>query len=419
MALTFIWFFYSEPCGSKNTPHMGIFKNMILRAAIRAGLPVFYERTGIINTMGREAKVDASFALKIAAVWSCVDLLAGTMSTLPLHVKERTASGRRMLYDHPVARLMLKPNPKMNGVAFRRAMMASVCLHGNAYAIITQRDMRQRPTRLDFVLPQNVSLWEGDDDLFYSVTGNDARIPSRDVIHLKGMSTNGLTGLSPIRQHAELLETSHNSLNFARAFYENGCRPTGVFKHSGSLSDEARERLKNDLAKKYAGLRNFAKPLLLESGLDFSPVTIPPEDAQFVATRLQSIDEIAAIFRVPPHMVGNQSHSTYSNNEQQNLELYNLNLRPWIVNFEAEFNDKLFLEEEKGSTYVDIDAKGLLRADTAARTAFYEKMYYIGAMNANEIRACEDLDGYDKGDQFYHQANMTPVDDNTKKNGTE
>ena len=397
---------------------MGIVRNIIARAALRFGIPVFYERR-MFNTMGGDANVDTDFALKISTVWSCVDLLSGAMSTLPLHVKERTDSGRRVLYDHPVARLLMKPNPKMNGVIFRRAMMTSVCLRGNAYAFITARDAMQRPTRLDFVLPWNVSLWEGDDDIYYTIAGNEAKIPSRDVIHLKGLSMNGLLGLSPIRQHADLLETSGNSLDFARSFYKNGCRTTGVFKKDKTLSDAAYERLRRQLAEQYFGAKNAGKPLLLEDGLDYTAITIPPEDAQFIATRLQSVDEIAAIFRVPPHMVGNQSHSTYNNNEQQNLELYNLTLRPWIVNTEAEFNDKLLREDEKGRTYIDIDAKGLLRADTAARTAFYKEMFYIGAMNPNEIRASEDMDGYEGGDQFYHQANMEPVTGKSQNNETE
>ena len=287
--------------------------------------------------------------------------------------------------------------------------MASALLRGNAYAFITERDSKQYPTRLDFVLPQNVSLWEGDDDVYYSILGSSARIPSRDVVHIKGLSTNGLLGISPIRQHARLLDLSGNSLDFARSFYKNGCRTTGVFKTADKLSDVAYNRLYSQLRDNYFGTKNVGKPLLLEGGLDYSAVTIPPEDAQFIATRLQSVDEIAAIYGVPPHMVGNQSHSTYSNNEQQNLELYNLTLRPWIVAFEAELNDKLFLEREKSSLYVDIDAKGLLRADTAARTNFYREMYYIGAMNANEIRACEDLDGYEGGDVFYRQTNLEPV----------
>lgn len=388
---------------------MGFFKNIAARAAAWAGIPVIVERGGLVNTMGDDPDIDGDFAMKISTVWACVRLLSQTISTLPIHVKERDGDRRRVRYDHPVSQLLGKPSPKMNGVSLRSVLMASALLRGNAYAFITERDSKQHPTRLDFVLPQNVSLWEGDDDVYYSILGSSARIPSRDVVHIKGLSTNGLLGISPIRQHARLLDLSGNSLDFARSFYKNGCRTTGVFKTADKLSDVAYNRLYSQLRDNYFGTKNVGKPLLLEGGLDYSAVTIPPEDAQFIATRLQSVDEIAAIYGVPPHMVGNQSHSTYSNNEQQNLELYNLTLRPWIVAFEAELNDKLFLEREKSSLYVDIDAKGLLRADTAARTNFYREMYYIGAMNANEIRACEDLDGYEGGDVFYRQTNLEPV----------
>ena len=388
---------------------MGFFKNIAARAAAWAGIPVIVERGGLVNTMGDDPDIDGDFAMKISTVWACVRLLSQTISTLPIHVKERDGDRRRVRYDHPVSQLLGKPSPKMNGVSLRSVLMASALLRGNAYAFITERDSKQYPTRLDFVLPQNVSLWEGDDDVYYSILGSSVRIPSRDVVHIKGLSTNGLLGISPIRQHARLLDLSGNSLDFARSFYKNGCRTTGVFKTADKLSDVAYKRLYSQLRDNYFGTKNVGKPLLLEGGLDYSAVTIPPEDAQFIATRLQSVDEIAAIYGVPPHMVGNQSHSTYSNNEQQNLELYNLTLRPWIVAFEAELNDKLFLEREKSRLYVDIDAKGLLRADTAARTNFYREMYYIGAMNANEIRACEDLDGYEGGDVFYRQTNLEPV----------
>lgn len=388
---------------------MGFFKNIAARAAAWAGIPVIVERGGLVNTMGDDPDIDGDFAMKISTVWACVRLLSQTISTLPIHVKERDGDRRRVRYDHPVSQLLGKPSPKMNGVSLRSVLMASALLRGNAYAFITERDSKQYPTRLDFVLPQNVSLWEGDDDVYYSILGSSVRIPSRDVVHIKGLSTNGLLGISPIRQHARLLDLSGNSLDFARSFYKNGCRTTGVFKTADKLSDVAYNRLYSQLRDNYFGTKNVGKPLLLEGGLDYSAVTIPPEDAQFIATRLQSVDEIAAIYGVPPHMVGNQSHSTYSNNEQQNLELYNLTLRPWIVAFEAELNDKLFLEREKSRLYVDIDAKGLLRADTAARTNFYREMYYIGAMNANEIRACEDLDGYEGGDVFYRQTNLEPV----------
>lgn len=399
---------------------MGFFRNIVARAASWAGLPVIVSRGGLTNTMGKMEDVDHDLALKISTVWSCVRLISDCFSTLPVHVKERVDDRRRILRtDHPVTRLLTKPSPKMNGVSLREALMVSALLRGNAYAFITARDRHEYPTRLDFVLPENVSLWEGDDDIFYSILGNSARIPSRDVVHIKGLSVNGLLGLSPIRHHARLLELANNSVEFARSFYRNGCRTTGVFKNPTELSEEAWKRLYKQLSDNYFGARNAGKPLLLEGGLDYSSITIPPEDAQFIATRLQSIDEIATIFGVPPHMVGDLSHSTYSNNEQQNLEFYNVTLSPWITKVEEELNDKLFLESEKGRLYVDIDARGLLRADTASRTNYYRQMYNIGAMSPNEIRAAEDLDAYEGGDTFFRPLNMQEANssNNSSNNG--
>lgn len=395
---------------------MGFFRNIVARAASWAGLPVLISRGSLSNTMGRMSDVDEEFAMKISTVWTCVRLISDTFSTLPVHVKERVDDRRRTLRtEHPVMRLLAKPSPKMNGVTLRSVLMVSALLRGNAYAFITERDRREYPTRLDFVRPENVSLWEGDDDVFYSILGSAARIPSRDVVHIKGLSVNGLLGLSPIRHHDRLLELSNNSVEFARSFYRNGCRTTGVFKNPTELSDDAWNRLYRQLSENYFGARNAGKPLLLEGGLDYSSITIPPEDAQFIATRVQSIDEIAAIFGVPPQMVGDLSHSTYSNNEQQNIEFYNVTLSPWITKVEEEFNDKLFLESEKGRLYVDIDARGLLRADTASRTNYYRQMYNIGAMSPNEIRAAEDLDAYEGGDAFFRPLNMESV--NTSNNG--
>lgn len=390
---------------------MGYFANMLSRLAAKIPINVVFRNgaTGWDPALDDDLPTSTDAALKIGTVWACARIISNSVGTLPIHVKQRTESGRSILYGHPVAALLRKPNPKMNGVVFRRAMILSLVLRGNAYAIISERNARYQPTRLDFVPPQHVSVYEGEDDVFYKIAGIDDAIPSRDMIHLKDLSTTGIVGKSPIRQHAELLDGARKSLDFSRSFYKNGCRTTGVFKVKNQLSQEAYNRLTKDLAKRYFGVEKFGKPLVLEEDMDYSPITIPPEDAQFVATRLQSVDEIAAIFGVPPHMVGDLSHATFTNIEHQAIEFYNLCIRPILVAMEAEMDDKLFLESEKGQIYTDIDFKGMLRADTTTRGNFYKTMYYLGAMNANEIRAYEDLDGYDGGEVFCRQTNMTPI----------
>lgn len=397
---------------------MGYFANILSRVAAKLPINVTFHTgmSGWLFDSEDDLPTNADAALKIGTVWACARIISNSVGTLPVHVKARTASGRNVLYDHPVAALMRKPNPKMNGVVFRRAMILSLALRGNAYALISERDAKYRPKRLDFIPPSNVSVYEGADDIFYKIAGCSEVIPSRDMIHLKDLSTTGIVGKSPIRQHAELLDGARSSLKFSRSFYKNGCRTTGVFKVKKQLSPEAYARLSKDLARRYSGVDKFATPLVMEEDMDYIPITIPPEDAQFVATRLQSVDEIAAIFGVPPHMVGDLSHATFSNIEHQAIEFYSLAVRPILVALEAELNDKLFAELEKGRIYVDVDFKGLLRADTTTRGNFYKTMYYLGAMNANEIREFEDMDGYKGGEVYCRQTNMTPITNDNNEN---
>jgi HK97 family phage portal protein len=160
-------------------------------------------------------------------------------------------------------------------------------------------------------------------------------------------------------------------------------------------------------------------PIILEEGMKYTPVTLSPEDAQFVSTKLQCIDQVAAAFRVPPHKVGDLTRGTYSNNEQGNIEFYIDCIRPKIEQLEEELNSKLFLESEKAEYYIDIDFRGLFRADTATRKDWYKELYYIGVFSPNEIRALEDMPPYEGGDQHYVPVNMTTPSnlENINQNG--
>lgn len=372
-------------------------------------LPVFFQR-GNDNTDA--STLSDNEAIRIGAVYSCVKLISDTIGTLPVHIKQRENDSRITLYDHPIARLLDRPNPYMNGIDFRRVMMISCELRGNAYAYISKRDADYRPVRLDYVDPDTVSIFKGDDDLYYGIIGVEGLVPSRDVIHIKGFAPNGIIGKSPIALHREMLEQSQNSLQYSKNLYKNGLKTTGVFSMDKSLSKEKYDRLVEQLGKAYTGIRNFGRPLVLEDGMKFDAVTITPEDAQFINTRMMSIDEIASIFRVPPHKVGDLSHGTYSNNEQGNLEFYIDCIRPKLEILETELTNKLFTEEEYGRTYVDIDFKGLLRTDTATQTNAYQKLFYLGVLSSNDIRRMEDLPTYEGGDRYFVPVNMV---ENTAK----
>lgn len=355
-------------------------------------------------------------AMRITTVYACVRLIADTIGTLPIHVKRRMPDGSRVVdYSHPVAKLLNRPNPFQSRIKLMRALVASEELHGNGYLLIKERDSRGYPTRIELLDAKEVAPLQGDNDVFYVVASDGKTYPSRDIIHFCGYAPDGIVGISPIKKLRNELETCMNTTLYSRDLYSGGLRTAGVFSTDQKLDEEKLTKLQKELGVMLNRARRGGKPVLLESGFKFSAVTITPEDAQFVATKLQSIDQVAAAFRVPPHKVGDLTRGTYSNNEQGNIEFYIDCIRPKLEELEEELNSKLFLESEQGEYYLDIDFRGLFRADTSTRTTFYKEMFYIGAMSPNEIRALEDMPAYEGGEQFYIPVNMTN-NDNSKNN---
>lgn len=391
----------------------------IERAVIKA-LNDFEAETGVNPTV----PIDEKSAVAISAVWACVRIISDAVSILPVHLKMRTEGGRITVKDHPLCGVLRKPSPLMNGVTLRKVLTVSTVLWGNGYARI-KRDLMYRPCRIDFLLPNRVDILVSDDDIFYRVDGKEI-VPSRDIIHVKGFTFDGIEGVSPIRKHRENLQLTMQAQRFGVNFFQNGCSPTGVFETDKTYDIAAYDRLKRDLYAKHMGLANSAKPLLLEGGLKYKPITIPPEDAQFIATRKFQKTEVATIFGVPPHMIADLERATNNNIEHQSMEFVQHCLMPYIVNMEAEFNDKLLREDEKPEYYHNIAVNGLLRSDSKTRSEFYKNMNLVGALNANEIRDLEDMNGYEGGDAYFVQQNMQTVDNaknpaisKPQNNGTE
>lgn len=350
-------------------------------------------------------------ALGIAAVFACVRLISDTFATLPIHIKEKTEQGRLTRPEHPISKLWLNPNPKMSGITLLRSLMYSVLLRGNGYAHISKRDAFYRPIRLDFYLPTDVFIINTDkNDVYYKVVGVSKLIPSRDMIHIKGYSHDGIEGISPLRLHRENLTLTRSAEKFGNQFFSQGCQPSAVFETETTLSDAAHDRLKKGLNKQYNGLQNASKSMLLEGGLKYKQISIPPEDAQFLGTRKFQATEIARIFGVPPHMIADLDKATNNNIEQQSLEFVKYCLRPLIVFFEDEFNRKLLRNDERGSIYHQFNLDALLRGDIKTRSEHYRTMHMIGGMTINEYRKLEDLPPIEGGDKLYVQMNMIPIE---------
>lgn len=362
----------------------------------------------VTSTSSGSSLMSDEAAMKVGTVYSCVRIIAEDVGTLPVHVKMRDEDGgRQTLYNHPVAKVLRRPNPHMSGINFRRAMIASLELHGNAYAIIRERDKRGYPTRIDFADATQMSVVVGNEDVYYAYGEGKDLIPSRDVIHFKGYAPDGIEGKSPIQLHRDMIENSINATRFSKNLYKNDLRSTAVFSLEGELSPEAYDRTKAQLQEMYRKASARADvPLVLEGGTKVNSLTITPEDAQFIATKLQNIDEIAAIFRVPPHKVGDWTRGTYSNNTQANLEYFTDCVRPLLEMIEEELSQKLFLEAEQDSHYIKFNFKGLLRTDINSQINNYRTMYNIGVLSPNEIREMEDLAPYEGGDRRFVPVNM-------------
>lgn len=382
---------------------MGIFSNIINRVFGKP-IPVhFVEGHDCGVSMLSEAD-----AMRVATIYACVRIISEDVGTLPIHVKMHDDSGKRStLYNHPVARLLSAPNPYMNGIDFRCAMIASLELYGNAYAMVVERDERGYAKRIDLLNPKGVKPIAGDLDLYYSVPGVEDLVPSRDMIHIKGYAPDGIEGKSPVRMHQDLIENFINATKYSKKLYKNDLRTAAVFSLDGVLPDDAYARVKEQLTKAWSKVSTEAnRPLVLEGGTKLQMVSITPESAQYVSTKLQLIDEIAACYRVPCHKVGDWTRGTYSNNEQANLEYFTNCIRPLLEKIEAELSRKLFLESEQGSHYIDINFKGLLRTDVSAQIENYNKMFNIGVYSINEIRAMEDLEPVAGGDTHYVPVNL-------------
>lgn len=363
---------------------------------------------------GNKVYVTEDTALSVTTVWACVSLLSESVGVLPIHLYKKNSSGREMVNEHPSLNLIKYPNEYTSQMDLLQWLMVSATLHGNGYARII-RDRNAKPVRLKLLDPQVPQpVLSASDELFYNIAGE--LVHCDDIIHVKGLVVDGLKGKSPISVHRENLELSMQVQSYGNRFFANGGNTSSVIEIPGSLTKDSFQRLKQDFAERIAGLENAHKPMLLEGGAKYNRINIPLDDAQFLSTRKFQKGEIASIFRVPPHMVGDLERSTYSNIEQQAQEYLTYCLMPYLVKIESELNRKLLRYDEQQTYYFRFGLNGLLRADSKSRSEYYKNMYLIGCMNANEIRELEEMNKYEGGDKFFVQQNMTTTDNAINQN---
>ena len=358
---------------------------------------------------GGGASVTVDSALGLATVWACIRILSESVGILPLHLYRKGPNGREKVSQHPVLKVLSEPSEYWNRFDLLQWLMGGALSTGNGYVRIF-RDENFVPTGLGYLKPSSVSPFidTNSGHLFYDVDGKI--LDPYDIIHIKGLGTDPIKGKSPIAVHRENLALSIEAQQYGERFFSRCGNVESVFEYPSALNEKQFNRLKADLRRQVGGMANAHAPLLLEGGMKYQRINIPLEDAQFIATRKFQRSEIAAIFGVPPHMVGDLDKATYNNTELMGIEYVTYSLMPWLVKIQAEFARKLLREDEKQHLYFAFQTNGLMRGDSKSRSEFYRNMSLIGAMNANEIRELEDMNAYPGGDKYFVQLNMTTAE---------
>ena len=361
-------------------------------------------------------------AMQMTAVYSCVRILAEAVAGLPLHLyRYKEDGGKEKALDHPLYLLLHdEPNPEMSSFVFRETLMTHLLLWGNAYAQII-RNGKGEVIALYPLMPNRMVV---DRDihgqLYYQYTcsteeaptmkGVTVNLPPSDVLHIPGLGFDGLVGYSPIAMAKNAIGMAIACEEYGAKFFANGAAPGGVLEHPGTIKDP--QRVRESWQSTFGGSGNSNKIAVLEEGMKYTPIGISPEQAQFLETRKFQINEIARIFRVPPHMVGDLEKSSFSNIEQQSLEFVKYTLEPWLVRWEQSIQRTLFSPEEKKRYFAKFNVEGLLRGDYASRMSGYATARQNGWMSANDIRELENLDRIpteDGGDLYLINGNMLPL----------
>lgn len=357
-------------------------------------------------------RVSEATALKFGAVWACVRLIAEDIASLPLFVFERLDRGKRRAPEHPLYELLHDmPNPDMTAMQWREAQAAHILLWGNSYTYVV-RDTRGVIRELWPLAPDQTTV-ERDArsrQLFYRTQSpwSDERLTLRhdQVMHVAGLGTNGIYGYSPIAHHRQAIGLGLAAEEFGARFFGQGTNTGGVMEFQGTLSEQVYEKLKKRIAEQYQGLGKSHQWMILDNGAKANRLTIPPDEAQFIETRKFSVTEIARIFRVPPHKIGDLERATFSNIEEQAIDYVVSTLRPWLVRYEQAMWKSLVPREERRQIFVEHAVDGLLRGNTSQRYAAYAQGRQWGWLSANDILELENRNPIDGGDRYLEPANM-------------
>lgn len=366
--------------------------------------------------------VNERSAMQMTAVYACVRILSEAVAGLPLHLyRYNDTGGKEKAVDHPLYTLLHdEPNPEMSSFVFRETLMTHLLLYGNAYAQII-RNGKGEVIGLYPLMPSKMTVDRDENGrLYYSyvhstdeadtMKNETVILHPSDVLHIPGLGFDGLVGYSPIAMARNAIGMAMACEEYGAKFFSNNAAPSGVLEYPGTLKNP--EKIRDSWNAQYGGSGNAHRVAVLEEGLHFAPISISPNEAQFLETRKFQLNEIARIYRVPPHMIGDLEKSSFSNIEQQSLEFVKYTLDPWIIRWEQSLFRALFSADEKKKYFFKFCVEGLLRGDYQSRMNGYATARQNGWMSTNDIRELENMDRIPAelgGDLYLVNGNMMPI----------
>ena len=361
-------------------------------------------------------------SMQLTAVYACVRVLSEGVASLPLVTYKEKKDGTKVrAVDHPLYYLLHdEPNPEMTSFSFRETLMMHLLLYGNAFAQIIRNGKGDvvalyplMPDRMKVDRDEHGHIYyeymKQQDEAATMKTGTVILKPE-DVLHIPGLGFDGLVGYSPIAMAKNAIGMASACEEYGASFFANGASPGAVLEHPGVLKDP--EKVRTAWQEAYGGPHKANRVAVLEEGMKFTPISINPQDAQFLETRKFQIEEIARIFRVPLHLIGDLDHATFSNIEEQSLEYVQYTLQPWLIRWEQAIQRSLFTPEEKKTMFCRFNVDGLLRGNNQSRMQGYSIGIANGFMSVNDVRALEQMDlipDEEGGNTYMVNGTMTPL----------
>lgn len=360
--------------------------------------------------------VSEDTAMRFLAVHACVKVLAESLAVTPLILYERLPNGgKKRATDNSLYPILHDlPNPYCSSFEFREQMQGTVALRGNSYAKVI-RNGGGRVLSLEPLIKSQVKVYRLESGrVAYDICDTPGSKPytllggEGEILHIKGFSKDGLTGLSPIGEAREAVGLGLAAERYGAQFFKNDARPGGVLEHPGTFKKaETAQRISDEWQSIYAGDGRH-KIAVLQEGMTFKPLGLSNEDSQYIETRRFQKEEICGLFRVPPHLIGDLSHATFSNIEHQGLEFLTYTMLSWFKRWEQAIHRDILTPRERETYFVEFLVEGFLRGDFASRQAGLAIQRQNGIINADEWRHIDNMNpiGGEQGTKYWAPLNM-------------